>query len=100
MFHFAFSDDVTFVIDSGKIKMSDFDAETNTETLKEQWVSRANADQRKGRAGRVKPGVCFHLYTRGRYMVLEQYPKPEILRVRLDQTILQAKILQLGKFYL
>lgn len=94
-----FSDDVTYVIDSGKIKMNDYDPESNTETLKQQWVSRANADQRKGRAGRVKPGVCFHLYSKGRYMSLVQYPKPEIIRLRLDGTILTAKILQLGKFY-
>lgn len=77
--------------------MNDYDPETNTETLKPQWVSRANADQRKGRAGRVKPGVCYHLFTRGRYNALDQFPKPEIIRLRLDGTILTAKILQLGK---
>lgn len=90
-------DDVTYVIDSGKIKMTDFDIATNTQTLKSGWVSVANSDQRKGRAGRVKPGVCYHLYTRGRKKLLEHYQRPEILRIRLDGTILQAKILQLGK---
>lgn len=90
-------DDVVFVIDCGKIKMTNFDAESNCQTLKPEWVSLANANQRKGRAGRVQPGICFHLFTRARNMVLEQYQKPEILRTRLENTILTIKILQLGK---
>ncbi|XP_050513088.1 ATP-dependent DNA/RNA helicase DHX36-like isoform X1 [Diabrotica virgifera virgifera] len=90
-------DDVTHVIDCGKIKMSDFDVATNTETLKTRWVSVANADQRKGRAGRVQAGTCYHLFSTYRKKLLDLYQKPEILRTRLDGTILQAKILQLGK---
>ncbi|CAH1116350.1 unnamed protein product [Phaedon cochleariae] len=90
-------DDVVFVIDCGKIKMTHFDVDSNTEKLEPLWVSVANADQRRGRAGRVKPGVCFHMYSRARHMIIEKYQKPEIIRVRLDSTILQAKILQLGK---
>lgn len=90
-------DDVVFVIDCGKMKLTNFNVETNTQTLLPEWVSLANASQRKGRAGRVQPGVCFHLFTRARSMVLEQYQKPEILRTRLEDTILHMKILQLGK---
>lgn len=45
-------DDVVFVIDCGKIKMKNFDVQLNLTTLKEEWVSIANAKQRKGRAGR------------------------------------------------
>lgn len=45
-------DDVVFVIDCGKIKMKNFDVNLNISTLKEEWVSLANARQRKGRAGR------------------------------------------------
>ena len=40
-----------------------FDPQRRMESLETVWVSRANADQRKGRAGRVMPGVCFHIYT-------------------------------------
>lgn len=90
-------DDVTYVIDCGRMKRSDFDTETNTQTLDDLWVSQANADQRKGRAGRVKPGVCYHLFSRCRQLLLEKFERPEITRIRLDGTILQAKILQLGK---
>lgn len=90
-------DDVVFVIDCGKIKISNFNVETNTQTLMPEWVSLANADQRKGRAGRVQAGVCFHLFTRARRMILDKYLKPEILRTRLEDVILMMKILQLGK---
>lgn len=45
-------DDIVHVIDCGKIKMKNFEIESNITTLKEEWVSIANAKQRKGRAGR------------------------------------------------
>lgn len=46
---------------------------------------------------RVQPGECYHLFTKAREMTLADYPLPEILRTRLDEVILQIKILQLGK---
>lgn len=46
---------------------------------------------------RVKSGECYHLYSKAREMTFDQYQLPEILRTRLEQTILQIKILQLGK---
>lgn len=60
------------------------------------WVSRANAKQRKGRAGRVMPGVCIHLFTSHRYEyhLLDQ-PVPELHRVPLEQLILRTKVLPL-----
>ena len=45
-------DDVVYVIDCGKIKLKNYDAENNIQTLKSEWVSKANAKQRRGRAGR------------------------------------------------
>lgn len=56
-------DDCVFVVDSGKVKETHFNSNQNMESLETCWVSRANALQRKGRAGRVMPGVCLHLYT-------------------------------------
>ena len=90
-------DDVVYVVDCGKIKMTNFDVQANIATLKPEWVSLANARQRRGRAGRVQPGICFHLYTRAREMTLEQFVIPEMLRTRLEEVILQIKILELGK---
>lgn len=90
-------DDVVYVIDCGKIKMNSFDPETNIQELAPHWVALANASQRKGRAGRVQAGVCYHLFSKARHMILDQYQRPEILRTRLENIILTAKSLQLGK---
>lgn len=61
-------DDCVFVIDSGKMKETRFNSNQNMESLEMCWVSRANALQRKGRAGRVMPGVSIHLYTSHKYV--------------------------------
>ncbi|XP_064538961.1 putative ATP-dependent RNA helicase DHX57 [Drosophila montana] len=88
-------DDCVFVIDCGLMKEKGFDSNRNMESLDLVWVSRANAKQRKGRAGRVMPGVCIHLYTGFRYQhhILGQ-PVPEIQRVPLEQIVLRIKTLQ------
>ena len=90
-------DDVVYVIDTGKIKMTRYNARDNISTLLPEWVSLANSRQRRGRAGRVQPGICYHLFTRAREMTLDQYTLPEILRTRLEEVILKIKILELGK---
>ncbi|EZA53652.1 putative ATP-dependent RNA helicase DHX36 [Ooceraea biroi] len=90
-------EDVVYVINCGKTKFGKFDVDKNIQTLEPEWVSSANAKQRRGRAGRVKSGECYHLYSRAREMTFDQYPLPEMLRTRLEEVILQIKILQLGK---
>jgi ATP-dependent RNA helicase DHX36 len=57
-------DDIVYVVDCGKIKITNFDLDSNLATLQPEWVSLANARQRRGRAGRVQAGHCYHLYTR------------------------------------
>lgn len=88
-------DDCVFVIDSGKMKEKRFDANRNMESLDTVWVTRANAIQRKGRAGRVTSGVCIHLFTKHRFEnhILSQ-PIPEIQRIPLEQLLLNIKILR------
>ncbi|RUS82845.1 hypothetical protein EGW08_009367, partial [Elysia chlorotica] len=89
-------DDVVFVIDCGKIKVKDFRPEMNLTSLEPQWVSKANAKQRRGRAGRVQAGHCFHLYTKFCYDSRQDYLPPEMLRTRLEELCLQIKLLKLG----
>ena len=64
-------EDVVFVINSGRMKEKSFDPYTSVSTLQSGFTSRASERQRKGRAGRCQPGLCFHLYSRHR---AEQLP--------------------------
>ncbi|XP_068613399.1 ATP-dependent DNA/RNA helicase DHX36-like [Brachionichthys hirsutus] len=89
-------DDVVYVIDGGKIKETHFDTDNNISTMTEEWVSLANAKQRKGRAGRVCPGKCYHLYNGLRASLLDAYQLPEIMRTPLEELCLHIKILKLG----
>jgi HrpA-like RNA helicase len=57
-------EDVVYVIDAGRVKESRRDEVKETPALVECWVSRASAKQRRGRAGRVRPGIAYHMYSR------------------------------------
>ncbi|GBL93068.1 putative ATP-dependent RNA helicase DHX34 [Araneus ventricosus] len=82
-------DGVRFVVDSGKVKEMSYHPVCHMQRLQEFWVSKASAEQRKGRAGRTGPGACFRLYSQQEYDSLEAYAKPEIQRVPLDSLLLQ-----------
>ncbi|XP_057659878.1 3'-5' RNA helicase YTHDC2-like [Diorhabda carinulata] len=86
-------DDVVFVIDVGKAKEKCFDAYNKVSSLQTKWISQACANQRKGRAGRTRPGMCFRLYSKQRYDNMDVERIPEILRVSLEELCLHAKIL-------
>ncbi|XP_078430848.1 DEA(D/H)-box RNA helicase family protein isoform X2 [Wolffia australiana] len=88
--------DVVFVVDCGKAKETTYDALNNTPCLLPSWISRASARQRRGRAGRVQPGECYHLYPRCVYEGFAEYQLPELLRTPLNSLCLQIKSLQLG----
>ncbi|XP_033106409.1 putative ATP-dependent RNA helicase DHX57 isoform X2 [Anneissia japonica] len=87
-------DDVVFVIDAGKMKEKRYDSSKSMESLETTWVSKANALQRKGRAGRVMSGIAFHLFTSHTFQAwLREQPIPEIQRVPLEQVVLKIKML-------
>ncbi|KAA8895162.1 P-loop containing nucleoside triphosphate hydrolase protein [Sphaerosporella brunnea] len=89
--------DITAVIDSGKHKEMRFDEKRQLSRLIETFVSRANAKQRRGRAGRVQPGICFHLFTRERHgNWMSDQQTPEIMRLSLQDLVLRVKICKLG----
>ncbi|KAK4486617.1 hypothetical protein RD792_006868 [Penstemon davidsonii] len=88
--------DVVFVVDCGKAKETSYDALNNTPCLLPSWISKASARQRRGRAGRVQPGECYHLYPRCVHDAFADYQLPELLRTPLQSLCLQIKSLQLG----
>ncbi|CAN6485774.1 unnamed protein product [Victoria cruziana] len=90
-------DDVVYVVDCGKHKEMRFNPKRKMSNMVEEWISQASAKQRSGRAGRVKPGVCFRLYTCYRFEeCMRKFQVPEILRMSLVELCLQIKSLSLG----
>ena len=61
-----------------------YDALSGMCMLRLAWISQACSEQRKGRAGRTHPGICYHMFSRTRYRALQQYHTPEILRMPLQ----------------
>ncbi|XP_048397831.1 ATP-dependent RNA helicase DHX29 [Stegostoma tigrinum] len=80
--------DVVFVIDTGKTKENRYHESSQMSSLVETFISKANALQRQGRAGRIREGFCFRLYTQERYDNFIDYSVPEILRVPLEELCL------------
>lgn len=90
--------DVTHVVDCGLLKELRYDPVGNISSLQEVAVTRASARQRAGRAGRVRPGHCWRLYSQ-EYLesdAVDDYPQPEIQRVPLENVVLQVLLLRLG----
>ena len=90
-------DDVVYVIDAAKVKERRHDAGRGMSLLCEDFVSRAGARQRAGRAGRVRPGVCYTLVTKRRHNTrLRAFQAPEMVRVPLEELVLQIHALGVG----
>lgn len=89
--------DITCVIDTGKHKEMRFDERRQLSRLTQSFISRANAKQRRGRAGRVQEGLCFHLFTRYRHdNLMTDQQTPEMLRLSLQDLVMRTKICKLG----
>lgn len=89
-------DDVVFVVDSCKVKEKYYESNGGVCTLQCVWSSRACCQQRAGRAGRTKPGHCFHMCSKRRFQTLPLNSVPEILRVPLQELCLHTKLLAPG----
>jgi len=71
-------EDIRVVVDGGRARRARFDPASGMSRLVTERVSRAEAEQRRGRAGRVAPGVCYRLWTRGEEGALPAFPPAEI----------------------
>eukprot|EP00913_Durusdinium_trenchii_P014308 g13424.t1 len=90
-------DDVTCVIDACKVKLTSFSETTRLSYTDVVFTGRQNLEQRKGRAGRTRPGLCFRLITRKRFEEgLEDRVPPELTRMPLVGAALLVKSLELG----
>ena len=87
-------DNIIYVIDPGYCKQNSFNPRTGMESLVVVPISRASANQRAGRAGRVAAGKCFRIFTAWAYQhELEENTIPEIQRVHLGNVVLMLKSL-------
>lgn len=82
-------DGVRVVIDAGLARVPRFDARSGMTRLETVRVSRASADQRRGRAGRTAPGHCIRLWDEGQHASLPERPVPEILETDLAPLALE-----------
>jgi ATP-dependent helicase HrpA len=88
---------IKYVVDPGYARISRYNPRTKVQRLPVEKISRASADQRQGRCGRVSAGVCIRLYGESDYDLRPQFTDPEILRTNLASVILQMKALALGE---
>ncbi|MEP6134281.1 ATP-dependent helicase HrpB, partial [Marinobacter sp.] len=80
---------VRVVIDSGQQRRAVFEANSGMTRLVTGWVSKASAEQRKGRAGRIEPGVCYRLWSESAQFGLAEFTPPEIQEADLAPLVLE-----------
>jgi len=88
---------IRYVIDTGYARISRYSHRSKVQRLPVEPISRASADQRKGRCGRVASGVCVRLYSEDDFTTRAEFTEPEILRTNLASVILQMTILGFGE---
>jgi len=87
---------IHFVIDTGTARISRYSPNSKVQRLPIESVSRASADQRKGRCGRLGPGICIRLYSEEDFQSRDAFSTPEIVRTNLAAVILQITALRFG----
>jgi ATP-dependent RNA helicase HrpA len=87
---------IRFVIDAGYARISRYSHRSKVQRLPVEKISRASAEQRKGRCGRVADGICVRLYSEIDFEQRQEFTDPEIMRTNLASVILQMKALRMG----
>ena len=87
---------IKYVIDPGTARISRYSQRTKVQRLPIEAISRASAEQRKGRCGRTSDGVCIRLYSEEDFDSRPEFTDPEILRTNLASVILRMAALDLG----
>ncbi|TDH74401.1 hypothetical protein CCR75_005206 [Bremia lactucae] len=83
---------IKYVVDAGRTKARIFDLTNGISSFQIQWISKASADQRAGRAGRTGPGHCYRLYSSAVFDTeFPMFSTPEILCHPIDDLVLQMK---------
>ncbi|MBU0956286.1 MAG: ATP-dependent RNA helicase [Spirochaetes bacterium] len=91
-------DGVTSVIDSGQAKLNFYNPKTFTSSLVEVPISKASCNQRKGRAGRTRPGYCYRLFSRDDFENRSLFTMEEIYRTDLSEVVLRMAELGIRDF--
>ena len=87
---------IRFVIDPGQARISRYSHRSKVQRLPIEAIAQSSADQRRGRAGRLAPGLCVRLYSEDDLRTRPQFTDPEVLRTHLSAVILQMSDLKLG----
>lgn len=87
---------IRYVIDTGWARINRYSYRNKVEQLQTEKISRASANQRAGRCGRIASGVCFRLYSEDDCQSRPEFTDPEILRSSLASVILRMKSLRIG----
>ena len=88
---------VTYVVDSGRQKCRNYNADTGVASFDIMWISKAAADQRAGRAGRTGPGHCYRLYSSSLYSRhMDAFSLPEVLTRPLEDVVLAMKAMKMA----
>jgi len=88
---------IRYVVDTGFARISRYSPRNKVQRLPIEPISQASANQRKGRCGRIGPGVCVRLYSEEDFENRPAFTEPEILRTNLANVILQMKAQRLGE---
>jgi len=88
--------DIVYVIDAGVRKERSFDPNTAISSLDTKMVTRANAIQRRGRAGRCQEGMVIHLFPSYKFQTFDEFPTPQMLTSSMEEVVLQSKVIHGG----